>query len=64
LPRLVSIEETKNGSHAGLLSTTDDRLIEVLIAVLTQHGGYRVRIISKAERDPEYTPFLKQFFKE
>jgi hypothetical protein len=42
----------------------DDKLIEVLTALLAQHGGYRVRIISKAERDPEHIPFLKQFFKE
>ena len=59
LPRLVSIEQ--DGSHVGLLSTTDDRLVEILIAVFKLHTAYTVRIIGKEPREPERDDFLKQF---
>jgi hypothetical protein len=43
------------------LSTTDDRLIEVMTALLAQHGAYSVKVLTKAERPPDHIPFLNQF---
>lgn len=60
MPRLVEI--LKNGKHCALVSTTDQQLVELLIALLAAHGTtYTVKVIQKAQRDPRDVPFLKQF---
>lgn len=58
MPQLVSID--RDNRQAGLLSTTDEELIETLVALLQLYTDYRVRMIKNVETTPK-DPFLKQF---
>lgn len=58
MPQLVSID--RDNRHCGLLSTTDEELIETLMALLQLYTEYRVRMIAEIKVEPK-DPFLKQF---